>query len=217
MKRRKEKKWSEIPVRKLYVWCESLIYEKYNLILFPYFKVFRQQQFAVRFRMASSGLWAFATILRQASVLSGMIKLKINLLTPYGNIYCKQTWDILHQEQNITLYYLLFILWVLIGMCLVYEKQFENPGVGISPRPDDTHLRLLQGTECEIAEVLMRTYDISWKISSCSWQLTKHQWGIYFQIGEASSRTWGDGQAAWWLRGNWVRISGWWSAMAGWV
>lgn len=210
-----EKKWSEIPVRKLYVWCKSLICEKYSLILFPYFKVFRQQRFAVRFGMTNSDLWAFTIILRQASAFSSMIKFKIKLLTSYGNICCKQTWDFLHQEQNITLYYLLLILWVLICMCLVYVKQLENVGGGRSPRPDDTRLGLLQGTECEIAEILMRTYDISWKISSCSWQLTKHQCGIYFQMGEARSRTWGDGQAAWWLRGNWMRISGWCSAMAG--
>lgn len=132
-----------------------------------------------------------------------MIKFKIKLLTSYGNICGKQTWDFYIRNQTSVL---LLILWVLICMCLVYIKQPENPRGGRSPRPDDTCLGLLQGIKCEIAEALMRTCDISWKISSCSWQLTKHQCGIYHQNGAARSWKSGDGQAALLLQGDWMRI-----------
>lgn len=195
------KKWSEIPVRKLEVWWESLIYEKYSLILFSYFKIFGQQQFAVRFRMASSDLCAFVVI----SNFSFPVWLNLKLLTSYGNICCKQTWDFYIRNQTSVL---LLILWVLICMCLVYIKQPENLRGGRSPRPDDTCLGLLQGIKCEIAEALMRTCDISWKISSCSWQLTKHQCGIYHQNGAARSWKSGDGQAALLLQGDWMRTLG---------
>ena len=66
----------------------------------------------------------------------------------------------LYQEQNVALFYLLLMLWGLICMCLVYIKQLETLRGGRSPRPDGTQLWLLQGRECEMAEVLMRTCEI---------------------------------------------------------
>lgn len=59
------------------------------------------------------------------------------------------------------IYSLVFGQNAILDLYVFYIKQLENLKSGKSPRPDDTHLRLLWRIKCEIAEVLLRTCDTS--------------------------------------------------------